>query len=80
MQNGLLTALSEGKVSVTFTKLNGEERVMVCTKQFDLIPEEHRAKSDKPHKQSDEVIPVFDLDKQAWRSFRNDSVKEWKCL
>ena len=35
----LMDALFEGKVTVTFDKVNGEERVMTCTLKDDLLPE-----------------------------------------
>lgn len=65
--------LAKGPVYVTFTKGNGEERVMRCTtNEFD-IPLEKLPKGTGP-KHTDEVQRVFDLDKQEWRSFRWDAV------
>jgi len=64
--------LPDHNVTVTFIKSNGEERVMHCTTDPAEIPEEHQPKGVKEHK--DEVQPVWDLDKLAWRSFRWDSV------
>ena len=66
--------LHDGPVTVTFTKTNGEERVMRCTTCIDDIPVEHHPKGDSNRKFSDEAQRVFDLDKQEWRSFRWDSV------
>lgn len=68
-------------IEITFTKLNGEQRVMNCTQNLAYIPEDkHPIK-----KEIDESAPVqpetestairaFDLDKGEWRSFRKDSV------
>jgi len=75
----LSEALSTGEVSVTFTKVSGEERTMRCTKLLDKIPSEFQPK-DSGRKHPEDVTAVFDLDKNDWRSFRNDSVKEWSCL
>ena len=49
--------------SVTFKKVNGELRQMRCVM-------EQPTSEPKSH----EVVPVMDLDKGSWRSFRIDSV------
>ncbi len=73
VKSNLKACLVKGPVIVTFTKSNGEERVMKCTtNEFD-IPLEHFPKGTGPH-HTNEVQRVFDLDKQEWRSFRWDSV------
>lgn len=66
--------LHDGPVIVTFTKTNGEERVMKCTTCMADIPAEHQPSGESKRKFSDEAQRVFDLDKQEWRSFRWDSV------
>jgi hypothetical protein len=77
----MITLLREGKQTVTFTKVDGTERVMECTLNTDLIPEdkqpvESKPKADgTPKKESTEVIRVFAFDVQEWRSFRVDSVR-----
>lgn len=68
------TALSENVCKVVFTKSDGSERVMTCT----LHPQHVQAytkKTERVKKLNDEVVPVFDLEKNEWRSFRADSVK-----
>lgn len=62
-----------GPVSVTFVKKDGTERVMKCTLKSDLV-KAYEKKTDKVKTVSEETCPVFDLDKQEWRSFRFDSV------
>ena len=72
-KNELKLSLTKGAVHVSFTKDNGDERVMRCTtNEFD-IPVEKLPKGTGP-KHTDEVQRAFDLDKQEWRSFRWDSV------
>lgn len=73
--NGLL---NESEITVKFTKKNGEERVMRCTKVFDKIPEEMRPKEDSKRKVSEEsdAIAVFDLDISQWRSFNVGNILE----
>lgn len=68
--------LSDGPVSVTFTKSDGSERIMLCTTCLEDIPTDKHPKEDTKRNYSDEVQRVFDLEKQEWRSFRWDSVTE----
>ena len=66
--------LRMGPVKVTFTKSDGEERVMNCTLQEGVVvPHEKTTERTKP--QNLDVLAVWDLDKSAWRSFRLDSIK-----
>lgn len=66
----LIDLLEERIVEVTFTKKDGTKRVMNCTLHEDYLPE--TVGSDK--ERSDEALAVFDVDKDAWRSFRWDSI------
>lgn len=65
--------LMAGPCEVTFTKVNGEERIMVCTLKPELLPqmEQVEGKTKKPS----ESIAVFLPEEQVWRSFRVHSVK-----
>lgn len=58
--------------NVTFTKVDGEVRTMPCTLQESVLParvETASIKSTNPN-----TLSVWCTDKQAWRSFRVDSV------
>jgi len=66
---------NEGAI-VTFTKKDGTERVMKATLNENVIPQEFIPKSESNRKVNDEVIAVFDLENQGWRSFRYDSIKQ----
>jgi len=66
-------------VTVTFTKKNGDVRDMKCTLREEKIPAEHVPSSANGTYDKDTVRRVFDLDKQAWRSFRWDSVIKFDC-
>ena len=69
-------ALYTGKTVIAFTKANGETREMLCTLRPDLIPEQPVSESTKtPRKENPDVQAVWDLEKEAWRSFRFDSVQ-----
>jgi hypothetical protein len=80
--------LKMGPVTVTFTKKDGTERVMKCTTSTELVPlvEEkvHVTNTDNPidfpapkkeKKVNEDVMPVYDLESKAWKSFRWDSIK-----
>lgn len=67
--------LKNSILNVTFTKTNGEVRDMICTLREDLIPITTVSQSRRlEHQLSDEVVRVYDLEKEAWRSFRVDSI------
>ena len=73
----LRVLLKERVVGVTFTKKDGSERVMKCTLDENLIPQAEKSlDSTKNRKKSAEAQPVFDIETQAWRSFRWDSIKQ----
>ena len=65
----LIGKLKEGDVSVTFTKKDGSERVMKCALKEDVIPSVESSK-----KENVGVVVVWDTEKNAWRSFRMDSI------
>ena len=71
----LRTLLHEGVVGITFIKKDGSERLMQCTLAESKIPSEFAPKGSEKAK-SDEVLPVFDVENDGWRSFRWDSIKK----
>ena len=77
-QEELLEQLKKDTLVVTFNKLDGDERIMTCTKSLDVIPEESRPKTDKEPK-VDTVI-VWDTTAKGWRSFRYDRVTKVEGL
>lgn len=66
----LVKNLQSRAMRITFTKVNGEERIMDCTLQEHMIP----ATDANKRKQNEDVLPVFDINKGEWRSFRLDSI------
>lgn len=70
----LRSQLRDDVKTITFTKKDGTERVMKCTLSEMLIPQEHKPKGESTHKQSDEAIAAWDVEKEGWRSFRYDSI------
>jgi hypothetical protein len=69
----LRTLLQEREVGITFIKKDGSERLMWCTLSESKIPSEFAPKGSEKAK-SDEVLPVFDIENNGWRSFRWDSI------
>jgi hypothetical protein len=75
----LKSHLAFGPVTVTFTKKDGTERVMNCTTNPELVPKVEVKESieiKKERKINEDVMPVFDLESNAWKSFRWDSIKQ----
>ena len=66
-RNILLEALKNNLCTVTFTKVNGETRVMPCTLKEDVVPTVEPKGTKKPN---ESVVSVWCLDKREWRSFR----------
>ena len=72
----LIKNLQQNAMRITFTKVNGDERIMDCTLQEHMIPET----SGSNRKENDEGLPVLDINKGEWRSFRVDSVTKVEKL
>ena len=60
-------------ITVTFTKKDGTERVMLCTRNMAAIPEDKHPKGDGKTKAAHLIVAV-DLEKGEWRSFDESSV------
>jgi hypothetical protein len=67
--------LRESVMTIFFTKKDGTERVLKSTLNTSIIPEEFAPKDVQKNK-TDEVLSVFDIENNGWRSFRWDSVKQ----
>tara|TARA_B110000503_G_scaffold142685_1_gene240355 strand:+ start:3307 stop:3564 length:258 start_codon:yes stop_codon:yes gene_type:complete len=83
--NGYRNLLKNNICEVSFIKLDGDARVMTCTLKEDTIPFDKKPKSypldgTQPRKPSETTIAAFDTNAQDWRSFRIDSVTEFKVL
>lgn len=71
----LVSLLKSGTVEVKFEKLDGTERLMVCTLKEENIPKDHLPKGTRS-KNSSDSLAVYDTQIGGWRSFRFDSIKE----
>ena len=71
----LIDMLKLGNYEVSFTKRDGTTRIMKCTLKSDVISELVGDKQSlSESKVSPDVVPVIDIEKQGWLSFRVDSV------
>jgi hypothetical protein len=74
----LLNDLKEHVAEVTFTKVNGEKRVMRCTLRGEHLPQNsNKDYLEEQHKkpENQELIVAWDLHNNGWRSFRISSVE-----
>jgi hypothetical protein len=77
----LLEALQKGQVTVTFKKIDtGEIRVMPCTLNVDILKDNGISSTINYSANEMEAFPVWSLDKDAWRSFRLDTVESWEVI
>jgi hypothetical protein len=75
-RENLIELLRKEVVEVTFTKLDGDERVMPCTLIESYFPDPKKETTQK----NDKVIAVWAVESQGFRSFRYDRVKAIKVL
>lgn len=69
----IVSHLKMGPVTVTFTKKDGTERAMKCTLKEDLMLP-YDKKTDRVKEENKEILAVYDIEKESWRSFRLDSI------
>lgn len=89
LQNGLNQALNETSwrnsylqeqlkikvLKVKFIKKDGTERDMVCTLRPDMMPQQIDLEESVQKKSPNpDVLAVYDVEKDGWRSFRYDSI------
>jgi WYL_2, Sm-like SH3 beta-barrel fold len=75
-KENLIDMLRNNIVTVTFTKVNGDERVMQCTLLPEYVPNAPTNNGQVLLQESEsKAVSVWDVQASAWRSFRVDSVK-----
>jgi hypothetical protein len=72
----VLSLLKDNVCNVSFTKRDGTKRDMVCTLKPNMLPLRKTEPKDSgsANPKPENVIVVFDLDKDAWRSFDIETV------
>jgi len=73
----LLEQLRAGPVMVSFTKIDGDRRDMLCTLQENYLPIKADSDEKKAKKENPNVISVWDINKNGWRSFRWENVIDY---
>ena len=78
----LKTDLRKGVVEVTFVKNDGSTRVMKCTLSENIIPisTETTKAVVKKKQHNPDVLPVWDIEADGWRSFRWDSISSARVV
>lgn len=67
-------------INLTFKKVDGTERTMKCTLKPTLLPLIEKKDSLKKKQENENVLPVWNLDENAFRSFRIDSVLRYEII
>ena len=70
--DNLKAKLAQGPVRFAFIKRDGTLREAYGTRNMSLVPEEHRPKG--TDKRTPGTIPFWDLEAEAWKSLREDSL------
>ena len=75
VRSELQTQLRDEILEVTFTKVNGDKRVMNCTLMEQIMPTTTEEKKDTTDKKvNEDILSVWDIDAKGWRSFRINTV------
>jgi hypothetical protein len=77
----LIKLLKSKVVTIKFRKKDDSVRKMICTLSEEYLPEPENiieGQEKKKKKENPNTLPVWDLEKLAWRSFRVDSVVEYE--
>jgi hypothetical protein len=72
-KTNIMNMLHKGIVNVKFTKTDGTERDMKCTLMSEIV-KPHEKKTEREKKVNEDIISVWDIEKEGWRSFRYDSI------
>jgi hypothetical protein len=73
-REGIRNILRASVISITFTKSDGSSRIMKCTLNEEFLPKVDKDTNSEGRKVNPDVCPVWDMENQAWRSFRWDSI------
>jgi|FreactcultureFD7_1027221.scaffolds.fasta_scaffold01388_16 hypothetical protein len=73
-KNWLRNLLFTQQVTVYFTKKDGTERKMICTLNPDVLPKREVNENKKERIVSENIVAVYDVEAEGWRSFNIDSV------
>jgi hypothetical protein len=74
--------LKQHIVKINFTKADGSDRTMICSLKKDLLPENknEEATPKQTKKENPNTLAVWDIEKDAFRSFRLDALKSYDVI
>ena len=72
----LTKLLQEHNLTITFTKKDGTERVMRCTLQ-DGVAIPYEKKTERTRDGNIDILPVWDIEANGWRSVTISTIKEF---
>jgi len=75
----LVKNLKKMDAEVTFTKRNGDVRVIRCTLQETALPPKTTSPAERKVVNPD-ALPVWDTENAGWRSFRYDAITNVKFI
>ena len=74
----LKTLLKHNILEVTFTKKDGSNRIMLCTLNESQLPLiEVNTEPKRQIKLNEDIIRVYDLEADGWRSFYYESIQDF---
>jgi hypothetical protein len=73
-KDALISLLKNEIVQVKFNKVDGTERVMICTLREDHVKPYEKVAEGREKKVNENIISVWDTENDGWRSFRFDSI------
>ena len=80
----IIERLIQGPTTVKFKKKDGEIRTMKCTLSSAIVPKYERKtvaetnQAERERKVNDNIVAVWDIEKDSWRSFDINSVIEFQ--
>lgn len=77
LRDALKALVSTNHAEITFVKKDGSDRTMICTTKSSSIPEDKQPVTESAVKENTDILRVYDLENEGWRSFRVDSVKSF---
>lgn len=84
VRNEIKEMLGAGICEIKFKKADGEERTMLATlQQQHILPDQRPKETDKKadkKPENEETIVCWDMQKDAWRSFRLDRLIAYKLV
>jgi hypothetical protein len=72
--------LKKQVLQINFVKKDGTKRLMKCSLREDIVPKIEKTTTKKPKPENSNVLAVWDLEKEAFRSFKLDSLVEYSIL